>query len=68
MQYLGKCTDMMKDQFRIMLKNMDWTYNYSDDHRAWKRGNDAMARINRLARMYPELSEMLAQHRGGRGL
>lgn len=66
--YLGSCTDMMKEQFRVMLRNFDWSYEYSDDHRVWKRGSDAKARIDRLAGMYPELAEILRNHRGGRGL
>lgn len=66
--YLGSCTEMMKEQFRIMLRNMDWTYEYSDDYSVWRRGNEAMNRIGRLTRMYPELQEIYNQHRGGRGL
>lgn len=28
--------------------NHDWTYMYSDDHRAWTKGNNESARISSL--------------------
>ena len=29
------------------LKNFDWYYGYSDDHRVWKRGRMRMDQLNR---------------------
>ena len=29
-------------------KQHDWTYNYSDDHRAWTKGNNESAEIRSI--------------------
>lgn len=28
-----------------LMKNHDWTYHYSDDHRVWRRGEESSARL-----------------------
>lgn len=33
------------DDYINMLKNHDWFYEYSDDHRMWVRGKDQRAAI-----------------------
>jgi hypothetical protein len=35
------------DTLEKLLKTHDWTYQYSDDHRAWKRGNEQAEEIRR---------------------
>jgi hypothetical protein len=35
------------DTLETLLKTHDWTYNYSDDHRAWKKGNEQSDEIRR---------------------
>jgi hypothetical protein len=39
---------MTLDQYTAALKSQDWFYEYSDDHRAWQAGKDAMEAL-RLA-------------------
>ncbi len=39
---------MTFDQYITALKTCDWFYAYSDDHRAWKAGEQAMQAL-RLA-------------------
>jgi hypothetical protein len=63
-----KCSPMAIEQFKVMLRNHDWTYNYTDDHRVWKRGQQQHDRIQWLCNNYPELKAVYEQHRGGRGL
>jgi len=35
--------------YEKMLKSHDWTYDYSDDHRVWQRGNEQAKAIRRMA-------------------
>lgn len=37
--------------YEHLLKNHDWTYAYSDDHRVWCSGEAARKRINQLKEM-----------------
>lgn len=32
----------------------DWYYNYSDDHRAWKKGSEQSANINSMLKQLKE--------------
>jgi len=32
--------ERLLDELEEMLKHHDWYYQYSDDHRVWKRGNE----------------------------
>lgn len=36
---------MTREEFGKALKQHDWYYNYSDDHRVWKRGQTAQGRL-----------------------
>ena len=38
------------EKLRQMLLNHDWTYNYSDDHRAWKKGQEERDAIIKLSK------------------
>ena len=40
---------MERAEFGSKLKTHDWYYAYSDDHRVWRRGNEASGRL-RVAR------------------
>ena len=46
------------EEFEVALKNHDWFYNYSDDHRAWEKGNRESREISRMMR------ELLANGQG----
>lgn len=38
------------EQYKNLLKTHDWTYQYSDDHRAWEKGNNAQKVLTELAK------------------
>lgn len=38
------------DAYVGMLSNMDWYYDYSDDHEVWCRGRDAMNILTNMAK------------------
>lgn len=40
--------------FKEACRTHDWTYNYSDDHRAWKKGSEQSANINSLFKQLKE--------------
>ena len=35
------------DTLEKLLKTHDWTYQYSDDHRVWSKGNEQSKEIHR---------------------
>ena len=55
-------------KYEELLKRHDWTYNYSDDHRAWSKGNKESQEISQLKRTLSGLglnsiaSEMYDKH------
>lgn len=38
----------LREHYIQLLKNHDWTYEYSDDHSQWRRGREQWAEIARL--------------------
>lgn len=32
--------EKLLDKYRRLLGEKDWSYNYADDHSAWRRGSD----------------------------
>lgn len=40
------------DQFAALVETHDLTYQYSDDHRAWERGQDEYDRIKHAAKRF----------------
>jgi hypothetical protein len=36
------------EELELRCRHMDWTYQYSDDHRVWQAGESAMAKIHKL--------------------
>lgn len=40
------------EQYRQMLRNHDWTYEYSDDHRVWTAGRRAREALVAKQRAY----------------
>ena len=49
------------EEYSKVLEDHDWYFSYSDDHRAWKRGDDQSTFINKLAAQDPALKEVLQQ-------
>ena len=41
---------MTLTEFYDLLKRHDWSYNYSDDHRVWQRGQDESNMIQPILR------------------
>ena len=56
-------------QLKTLLQKHDWTYNYSDDHRYWVKGNKEADEIRRQMDvccglgLTEEASELYEQHR-----
>lgn len=50
---------MNKQEFFSQLERHDWTYMYSDNHRAYTRGRDNMQRLQEVASQSPELKQLL---------
>lgn len=42
-----------EDEFRQLCKRHDLTYEYSDDHGYWTRGNASLAKIRAAAKELP---------------
>ena len=47
---MNTIVDSQIERLRQMLLNNDWTYNYSDDHRAWKKGQEERDAIIKLSK------------------
>lgn len=51
------------EMFEQMCKQMDWYYDYSDDHNVWTRGRDAYARLQSkyqwMLTKYPEATKAI---------
>lgn len=39
---------MTNEEFFDLLERHDWYYNYSDDHRVWKKGSEASKRLQAI--------------------
>lgn len=50
---------MSKEDFIQLLKSHDWTYQFSDDHRVYKRGQLERDAINRIKSELGELGQQL---------
>ena len=50
----SKYFDTYEDAFRWMLDVADWTYQYSDDPKVWRRGSDWMSLIRRAVNGAPQ--------------
>lgn len=44
--------------FCITLANLDWTYEYSDDHRVWQKGKARMDHVKSIAANNPMLGRV----------
>ena len=56
---------MTLNEFYTKLGFHDWYYQYSDDHRVWRNGQDNWDRLNEVAKESPEhwaLFEAYASH------
>ena len=47
---MNTIVDNQTERLRQMLLNHDWTYNYSDDHRAWTKGQEERDAIIKLSK------------------
>ena len=43
-----------EDEFRALCKAHDLTYEYSDDHSYWRRGNQTLSELTRFAKEHLE--------------
>jgi hypothetical protein len=41
------------EELDALIARHDLTFEYSDDHRAWKRGSESLAEIRRVAKEFP---------------
>ena len=49
---------MSPSEFFKLLEKHDWYYQYSDDHRAWEKGNSESKRIRAIAQEIPVFLDM----------
>lgn len=47
-------SNVTEDEFRQMCQNHDLTFDYSDDHGVWERGNANLKKIEQAAKTLPE--------------
>lgn len=38
------------EEYQLMLDNHDWYYDYSDDHRVWRKGSDSFHNLMAIAK------------------
>lgn len=53
---------MTLDEYVAALKSQDWSYEYSDDHRAWQAGRDAMHLLRETQRRIDPNGVVWNQH------
>ena len=49
---------MTTAEFFKLLESHDWTYQYSDDHRAWEKGNSESKRLQAIIQEDPLFTRM----------
>lgn len=47
------------EYFQKMLKEHDWTYMYSDDHRYWVKGSEEMKKIQAYIKEHGQVAKDL---------
>ena len=45
---------MNLEQYKQELNNHDWWFDYSDDHKTWKRGSENWKRLQEIGKESPE--------------
>lgn len=50
------------DEYINLLKTHDWYYNYSDDHRVWRAGEEEYKKIMELSKLYDPTREIFRQY------
>jgi len=53
---------LTKVEFMEMLKNHDWYYQFSDDHRYWVKGNAEAKLIQAAMDVQPEFKEIYLKY------
>ena len=59
---------MSNQEFLKMLQAHDWYYGYSDDHGAWRKGQQQWQRISAALKAHPELRETFDTYKKERNL
>jgi translation initiation factor IF-2 len=39
------------EEYRELLSRHDWTYEFSDDYREWRKGHEELKRLNGMAKI-----------------
>lgn len=50
------------DEYIKLLQSHDWFYNYSDDHRVWRAGEEQYKKIMALAKEHDPSFEIFRQY------
>ncbi len=54
---------MKRNEYTALLENHDWSYQMSDDPKAYQRGREERERLVALAEGNPELAKLLQRYR-----
>lgn len=55
---------MNRAEFYALLDRHDWTHDFSDDHRAWKKGQEEWRHILAIVNAQPEFRTLLKAFSG----
>ena len=50
------------EEYENLLKNMDWNYEFSDDHTVWKRGSNNMKLIRAYQPIFDSTKTLLNKY------
>jgi translation initiation factor IF-2 len=39
------------EEYKTLLSRHDWTYEFSDDYREWKKGHEELKRLNEMSKI-----------------
>jgi hypothetical protein len=53
---------MTKKEFFYLLERHDWTYDFSDDGRVWKKGKDNETKLLKLAKDNQEFMKLILDY------
>lgn len=51
-----------REDYQRLLENHDWYYGYSDDHKAWRKGQAESDQLRQLAKSNPEFAQMYREY------
>ena len=61
-EYLSESTTKMKKEYDQLLKNHDWSYQYSNDRRAYKKGQESWEKILELKNIVDKDSKIFNKY------